>query len=150
MPIGRDPRRVLARALLHKAPIPMSYPKHKDQAVDLTPGVEPVTLDELTRLFAAISRCRRSGDGDTKTAKLFAAGLPKMAKKLVEEATEVAIEAVRGERRCLKSESADLLYHLVVIWNAVGIKPSDVWGEMKRRERLLGIAEKLPKRLTRS
>ena len=128
----------------------MSYPKHKDQAVDLTPGVEPVTLDELTRLFAAISRCRRSGDGDTKTAKLFAAGLPKMAKKLVEEATEVAIEAVRGERRCLKSESADLLYHLVVIWNAMGINPSEVWSEMKRREHLLGIAEKLPKRLTRS
>jgi len=67
-----------------------------------------------------------------------------------EEATEVAIEAVRGERRCLKSESADLLYHLVVIWNAMGIKPSDVWGEMKRRERLLGIAEKLPKRLIRN
>ena len=119
----------------------MGYAKRKEQAVDLTPGVEPTTLDELTRLFAAISRCRRSGDGETKTAKLFAAGLPKMAKKLVEEATEVAIEAVRGERRCLKSESADLLYHLVVIWNAMGIKPSDVWGEMKRRERLLHRGE---------
>jgi phosphoribosyl-ATP pyrophosphohydrolase len=128
----------------------MGYAKRKEQAVDLTLGAEPTTLDELTRLFAAISRCRRSGDGETKTAKLFAAGLPKMAKKLVEEATEVAIEAVRGERRCLKSESADLLDHLVVIWNAMGIKPSDVWGEMKRRERLLGIAEKLPKRLIRN
>jgi phosphoribosyl-ATP pyrophosphohydrolase len=128
----------------------MGYAKREEQAVDLIPGVEPATLDELTRLFAAISRRRRNGDAKTKTAKLFAAGLPKMAKKLVEEATEVAIEAVRGERRCLKSESADLLYHLVVIWNAMGINPSEVWSEMKRRERLLGIAEKLPKRLTRS
>jgi phosphoribosyl-ATP pyrophosphohydrolase len=128
----------------------MDYAKRKEQAFDLTPGVEPATLDELTRLFAAISRRRLSGDAKNKTAKLFAAGLPKMAKKLVEEATEVAIEAVRGERRCLKSESADLLYHLVVIWNAMGINPSEVWSEMKRRERLLGIAEKLPKRLIRT
>jgi len=127
----------------------MGYAKHKEQVLNLTPGVEPATLDELTRLFAAISRRRRNGDAESKTAKLFAAGLPKMAKKLVEEATEVAIEAVRGERQSLTSESADLLYHLVIIWNALGIEPSEVWSEMKRREHLLGIAEKLPKRLIR-
>jgi len=128
----------------------MGNAKRKEHALDLTPSVEPVTLDEITHLFAAISRRRQSGDGKSKTAKLFAAGLPKMAKKLVEEAAEVAVEAVRGERQCLMSESADLLYHLVVIWNAMGINPSEIWGEMRRRERLLGIAEKLPKRSIRA
>jgi phosphoribosyl-ATP pyrophosphohydrolase len=127
----------------------MGYAKRKEQAFDIASGTEPEAIDELAHLFAAISRRRRSGDVGTKTAKLFAAGLPKMAKKLVEEAAEVAVEAVRGERQNLKSESADLLYHLVVIWNALGIDPGEVWAEMRRRERLLGIAEKLPKRLLR-
>ena len=152
MPGKASPRRVSAAGfLLVRATLgfPMGYAKHKEQAFDLASSAEPEATDELARLFAAISRRRRSGDAGTKTAKLFAAGLPKMAKKLVEEAAEVAVEAVRGERQNLKSESADLLYHLVVIWNALGIDPSEVWAEMRRRERLLGIAEKLPKRLIR-
>ena len=70
-----------------------------------------------------------------------------MAQKLVEEAAEVAIEAVRGQRAKLRDESADLLYHLVVLWTALNISPDEVWDEMKRREAMMGIAEKVPKRL---
>ena len=78
-------------------------------------------------------------------AKLLGEGLPKMAKKLAEEAVEVAIDAVRGKRDGVILESADLLYNLCVLWAACGITPADVSAEILRREQTYGIAEKLPK-----
>jgi phosphoribosyl-ATP pyrophosphohydrolase len=68
-----------------------------------------------------------------------------MAKKVAEEAVEVAIDAVGGKPDAVIRESADLFYNLAVLWAAAGIRPEDVWAEMDRRERLFGIAEKLPK-----
>jgi phosphoribosyl-ATP pyrophosphohydrolase len=68
-----------------------------------------------------------------------------MAKKLAEEAIEVVIDAVNGDADAVVRESADLLYNLTVLWAAAGVRPEDVWREMRRREHLLGIAEKLPK-----
>ena len=68
-----------------------------------------------------------------------------MAKKLAEEAIEVVIDAVNGNSEAVVRESADLLYNLAVLWASAGVRPEDVWGEMERREQLLGIAEKLPK-----
>ncbi len=68
-----------------------------------------------------------------------------MAKKLAEEAFEVGLEAVQGDRRRTVLESADMIYNLVVLWSELGITPEDVWREMDRREQLYGIAEKLPK-----
>ncbi len=68
-----------------------------------------------------------------------------MAKKLAEEAIEVAIDAVNGDSVAVIRESADLLYNLTVLWASTGVRPEDVWREMARREDLLGIAEKLPK-----
>lgn len=101
--------------------------------------------DSIERLFVAV---RAIGDGEqqlSRTAKLYREGVPKMAKKVAEEATEVAIEAVSGSRETLVRESADLLYNLVVLWTALGLSPQDVYDEMDRRERLYGIAQKLPK-----
>jgi phosphoribosyl-ATP pyrophosphohydrolase len=68
-----------------------------------------------------------------------------MAKKVAEEAIEVAIDSVNGDAEAVIRESADLLYNLAVLWAASGVRPADVWREMERREHLLGIAEKLPK-----
>jgi phosphoribosyl-ATP pyrophosphohydrolase len=68
-----------------------------------------------------------------------------MGKKLAEEAIEVVIDAIHGDSDAVTRESADLLYNLVVLWAASGVHPKDVWLEMERRERLLGIAEKIPK-----
>jgi len=70
-----------------------------------------------------------------------------MAKKLAEEAVEVVIDAMNGDRDAVVKESADLIYNLVVLWVSSGIRPEDVWREMDRRERLLGIAEKVPKKV---
>ena len=71
-----------------------------------------------------------------------------MAKKLAEEAVEVVIDAMNGNTDAVVKESADLMYNLVVLWVSAGVQPKDVWAEMARRERMFGIAEKLPKRLT--
>jgi phosphoribosyl-ATP pyrophosphohydrolase len=70
-----------------------------------------------------------------------------MAKKLAEEAVEVVIDAMHGNRDAVVRESADLIYNLVVLWVSSGVRPEDVWAEMTRRERLFGIAEKVPKSL---
>jgi phosphoribosyl-ATP pyrophosphohydrolase len=82
----------------------------------------------------------------SRTARLFRAGRSKIAKKLAEEAIEVVIDAVNGDRNAVVRESADLLYNLVVLWASAGVRPSEVWKEMERREGLFGIAEKLMKR----
>ena len=103
------------------------------------------TGDRLSRLAAAVQAVRAGEHPSPRTAKLMAGGIPKMAQKVVEEAAETAIDAVRGERAGFVNESADLLYNLVVLWCALGVETDEVWAEMDRRETLLGMAEKLPK-----
>ncbi len=103
--------------------------------------------DSLERLYEQViggqdRRSRRM----SRTAKLMRAGRAKMAKKLAEEAIEVVIDAMNGEREAVVRESADLLYNLVVLWAEAGIRPQEVFAEMARRERLFGLAEKLPKK----
>jgi phosphoribosyl-ATP pyrophosphohydrolase len=101
--------------------------------------------DSLERLYHGVLAAGDAEPSQSRTARLLRAGRAKMAKKLAEEAVEVLIEAVNNERAAVIRESADLLYHLVVLWSACGIPPKDVWQEMDRRERLFGIAEKLHK-----
>jgi phosphoribosyl-ATP pyrophosphohydrolase len=101
--------------------------------------------DRVGRLFAGISQVRAGARKSARTSKLLFGGTAKMAQKVIEEAAEVGIEAIRGERSAFINESADLLYNLVALWTELGIEPKDVWKEMDRREALLGIAEKLPK-----
>jgi len=103
--------------------------------------------DSLDRLYQAVLAARSADPATSRTAKLLRAGRAKMAKKLAEEAVEVVIDAMHGDVEAVVKESADLMYNLVVLWVAAGVHPKDVWAEMDRRERLLGIAEKLPKRL---
>lgn len=101
--------------------------------------------DSLERLYLAVLAARDLDPATSRTARLFQHGLSKMAKKLAEEAIEVAIDAVNGDSKAVVRESADLLYNLTVLWAASGVRPEDVWREMARREDMLGIAEKLPK-----
>ena len=96
----------------------------------------------LDRLWQVI-QSRRNADPQTSyTARLFARGRIKIAQKLGEEAVEAVIEGVKGDSAKLVGESADLLYHLLVLWADVGISPADVAAELKRREGKSGIDEK--------
>ncbi len=104
--------------------------------------------DSLERLFEAVRASRAKDPLASRTARLLASGKRKIAKKVAEEAAEVALEAVTGRRDEVIQESADLLYHLVVLWQEAGIDLKEIWNEMDRRERSMGIAEKLPKTKT--
>jgi phosphoribosyl-ATP pyrophosphohydrolase len=101
--------------------------------------------DCVSRLYEAVLARRGLEPTSSRTAKLFAAGRNKVAQKVGEEAVEVALDAVRNDRGGVIGESADLVYHLVVLWAEMGIVPAEVWAEMTRREAAQGIAEKIPK-----
>jgi phosphoribosyl-ATP pyrophosphohydrolase len=105
-------------------------------------GAASVDEHVLDRLYLVIDS-RKGADPDTSyTARLFSRGRQQIAKKLGEEAVEALIEGIRGDRPKLIGESADMLYHLLTLWAAVGVKPKAVWTELARREGLSGIAEK--------
>ena len=90
--------------------------------------------DSLDRLFDAVHDLKKADPARSRTARLMRAGRAKIAKKLGEEAVEVVIDAMQGDREAVVRESADLLYNLVVLWVSTGVKPQDVWAEMSRRE----------------
>jgi phosphoribosyl-ATP pyrophosphohydrolase len=121
----------------------------KDDVLDTQAGLRraeeasaPQTGHILDRLFAVIES-RRGADKDTShTAKLFHKGTGKIAQKVGEEAVETVIEAVAGSEEALIDESADLLYHLLVLWAARGIAPPQVWAALDARRGESGIAEK--------
>jgi phosphoribosyl-ATP pyrophosphohydrolase len=80
-----------------------------------------------------------------RTNKLIAAGAPQQAKKMIEEAGELAIEAVRSDRTAAVMEAADLVYNLMVLLEGMNIAFDDVCGELDRRRGLYGIAAKQQK-----
>src|ERR1700720_926520 len=100
----------------------------------------PCELDRLYRSLADVTPRNHP-----RTARLLASSTRKSAQKVIEEAGEVAIEAVKHRPRGIVRESADLLYHVVALWHRAGIDPADIWTEMRSRADTLGIAEKLPK-----
>ena len=108
------------------------------QAVSIH-GTSTSVLDRL----AAVIASRRSANPElSHSARLLSRGTAKVAQKFGEEAVEAIIEAVAGNREAMVGESADVLYHLIVLWVSVGIEPADVWNELARREGVSGIAEK--------
>ena len=94
--------------------------------------------DSLGRLYDQVIEAKSADPVTSRTAKLLRAGRSKMAKKLAEEAIEVVIDAMNGDREAVVRESADLLYNLVVLWAEAGVRPQHVFAEMARRERLFG------------
>ena len=99
-------------------------------------------MDTLERLEQTIAS-RRAADPDASyVAKLNVGGLPKIAQKLGEEATEAVIAALSGSSEDLVGESADLLFHLLVLLDAKGITLADVMAELDRREGVAGLEEK--------
>jgi phosphoribosyl-ATP pyrophosphohydrolase len=98
--------------------------------------------DALDKLFATIA-ARKGGDpSQSYTAKLLAQGVEKCAKKFGEEATEAVIAAIQKDKTELAKESADVLYHLLVLWAASGITPEEVYAVLQSREGQSGLEEK--------
>ncbi len=102
-------------------------------------GVSPKVLDRLWDVVLA----RRDADPETShSARLLSRGTAKVAQKFGEESVECLIEAVIGNKEALVAESADVLYHLLVLWVSANVHPSEVWAELERREGISGITEK--------
>lgn len=97
----------------------------------------------LDRLYTTVESRRGADPATSHSARLLSKGPAKVAQKFGEEAVECVIEAARGtDRAGLIGESADVLYHLMVVWVASGIRAEEVWAELGRREGTSGIAEK--------
>jgi phosphoribosyl-ATP pyrophosphohydrolase len=95
----------------------------------------------LDRLYAVIDSRRGDDPATSRTARLFQKGPAKIAQKLGEEAVEAAIAALVEPRERLVAESADLLYHLLVLWAAQGVRPEEVWRELESRAALPAAGE---------
>jgi len=100
----------------------------------------------LDRLFAVIESRRGADPDGSYTARLFAGGREAIAAKLTEEARETARAALTESPQRVAAESADLLYHLLVLWAETGVAAADVWAELGRREGISGLAEKAARR----
>ena len=96
--------------------------------------VTVAATDVLQRLHATVLDRRTADPAHSHSARLLARGPAKVAQKFGEEAVECLIEAVAGNRPALIAESADVLYHLTVMWVSAGVEPADVWAELVRRE----------------
>ena len=96
----------------------------------------------LDRLWSVVMSRRTANPAASHSARLLSRGAAKVAQKFGEEAVECLIEAVAGNRDALIGESADVLYHLIVLWVSAGVAPDEIWDELKRREGISGIAEK--------
>jgi phosphoribosyl-ATP pyrophosphohydrolase len=98
--------------------------------------------DALDRLFATIAARKGADPASSYTATLLAEGVEKCAKKFGEEATETVIAAISRDKTELAKESADVLYHLLVLWAASGITPEEVYAVLRAREGRPGLEEK--------
>lgn len=96
----------------------------------------------LDKLYATIVARRTADPGESYVARLFDKGRPKIAQKVGEEAVETVIAGVQDDRDALVGESADLLFHLLVLWADAGVTPAMVAAELERREGLSGLTEK--------
>jgi phosphoribosyl-ATP pyrophosphohydrolase len=96
----------------------------------------------LDRLWSVVLGRRDADPTISHSARLLSRGTSKVAQKFGEEAVECLIEAVAGNHDALVAESADVLYHLLVVWVSAGVSPDEVWAELQRREGVSGIAEK--------
>ena len=128
----RKPAKKMAKKAVKK-PLPTLLPPLPAASVEAT---------VLDALFRTVLSRKGASPATSHSARLLSRGTAKIAQKLGEEAVETVIEATRGNRDAVVTESADLLYHLVVVWVDAGVAPAEVWAELRRREGRSGIAEK--------
>ena len=126
-----------------KAPKRVAKPRKRALPVPVSNGVSPEVID---RLWDVVIDRRGADPAVSHSARLLSRGTAKVAQKFGEESVECIIEAVTGNKDALIAESADVLYHLLVLWVSVGLHPSEVWAELERREGVSGIAEKAARR----
>ncbi len=98
----------------------------------------------LETLFQVIKSRKKANPDTSYVASLFERGVEKIAQKVGEEAVETALAAVVApvKKQKIAEESADLLFHLLVLWAKTGVSPENVWDVLQKRENISGLAEK--------
>ena len=107
-----------------------------------TPPSAQFSAEILEQLYRTIEQRKNAPASESYSAALLAEAPEKPARKLAEETTEVVIEALKSDSNALCRESADLLYHLMVVWVAAGLTPEQVWQELAARQHQSGLVEK--------
>ena len=136
---GRKLRKLLKPKIPHRPKTVARGAKTAGSPAGLAGGSAAAVLD---RLWSVVLSRRTADPALSHSARLLSRGTAKVAQKFGEEAVECLIEAVAGNRDAVVAESADVLYHLIVLWVASGIRAEEVWDELQRREGISGIAEK--------
>ena len=115
---------------------------HREAPTGPTAGPSLHVGAEVLDQFWALIESRRDADPEAShAARLLARGKVRVAQKLGEEAVECVIEIMAGTRAGLIGESADVLYHLLIAWADAGIRPEEVWQELRGREQVSRLAE---------
>jgi phosphoribosyl-ATP pyrophosphohydrolase len=122
--------------------VPKAKLKAKTKPELSAPPPDRIADTVLDRLYGIVHSRRDASPSLSHSARLMSRGITKVAQKFGEEAVECLIEAVAGNHDALVAESADVLYHLLVLWVASDVRPEEVWEELARREGVSGIREK--------
>ena len=106
-------------------------------AVDGVPEFETTETGPgiLEELFATIQERKRERPDGSYTAQLLDEGVDRISQKVIEEAGELGIAGVKGDRSAISSEAADVLYHTLVLLAASDARPEDVWEELRKRRK---------------
>ena len=129
-------------SVVPKKKIATKNPAPVSRAVTVPPPIHAPDARVLDRLWSTVLSRADANPNESHSARLLSRGTEKVAQKFGEEAVECVIEAVAKHRTALIGESADVLYHLMVLWVDAGVRPEEVWAELTRREGMSGIAEK--------
>jgi phosphoribosyl-ATP pyrophosphohydrolase len=133
-----------------KVAVPKKRAPRLPTSVAMPPPQNAMDGRVLDRLWGTVLSRKEADPALSHSARLLSRGTAKIAQKFGEEAVECVIEAVGGHRTALIGESADVLYHLLVIWVDAGLRPEQIWAELARREAMSGIAEKAARKPTTS
>jgi phosphoribosyl-ATP pyrophosphohydrolase len=117
-------------------------PQRRVSSLPMPPPINAPDARVLDRLWGVVLSRKDADPALSHSARLLSRGTAKIAQKFGEEAVECLIEAVGGHRTALIGESADVLYHLLVLWVDAGLRPEQIWAELARREGVSGIEEK--------
>ncbi|GFE94040.1 phosphoribosyl-ATP diphosphatase [Acetobacter persici] len=140
----KAPSKASTKAAPKSSPKKAAPAKKSVKAKEILEDTLSQSADEtvLDRLYQVVLSRKGTDPSLSHSARLLSRGTYKVAQKFGEEAVECLIEAVAGRKDLLVGESADVLYHLIVLWVDAGVAPEDVWAELRRREGTSGIAEK--------
>jgi phosphoribosyl-ATP pyrophosphohydrolase len=120
----------------------VAKPSRRLSSLAVPPPMNAPDARVLDRLWGVVLSRKNADPALSHSARLLSRGTAKIAQKFGEEAVECLIEAVGGHRTALIGESADVLYHLLVLWVDAGLRPEQIWAELSRRENVSGIEEK--------